>query len=424
MGLKLNLLKLFNPQFLKPAKRMYVKRPEGRLLSVTALCLLLFFCRTPAFAQVDIGDVYNRILSKHVKVDSALRRMTSTALLPTVSYTPSTGFQFGLDFSGTHYFGNPEYTRMSVFDTYGVLSTGGLRIVQLKHNGYTNGNRWNFQGNWQLGKTLMLDHGLGTTGNDLGLFSLNYHFLKLNENIYKEVFDNFFVGAGISFNYYTKIDNEVQDSSHPQSYNEEYSLKNGFPTDSYVANGLLLNLQYNTRDQPYRPYRGLYFDVLLKTNKKWMGSAKSALQLKTELRKYWGLSESRPEEVLAYWFWANYLLKGALPYLEMPGTGSDTEQRTGRAYTIGRFKGPSFFYNEMEYRFPVSRNKLISGVAFVNVESASDKENTNLFDRWEPGAGAGIRILFNKHTRSNLCIDYGIGNYGAKGVFVGLNEVF
>lgn len=78
----------------------------------------------------------------------------------------------------------------------------------------------------------------------------------------------------------------------------------------------------------------------------------------------------------------------------------------------------------MEYRFPITRNKLLSGVTFFNMETASNQTGVKLFKYWEPGAGAGIRILFDKHTRSNLCIDYGIGNYGARGVFVGLNEVF
>ncbi|WP_442587869.1 BamA/TamA family outer membrane protein [Pedobacter sp. AW31-3R] len=388
---------------------------------------LLILQVEPVFSQtdtMDIGDVYQSVFRKNRKADTSAKRMGSLVLLPTIGYTPSTGFEFGIDVSGTRYFGNPENTTLSVFDAYAALSTGGLSIIQLKHNGYTRQNKWNFQGSWDVGKTVMLDHGIGTTGNDPGEFQLNYRFLKLSENVYKELFHNFFIGGGIAINYYSNIDNAMQDTSHPRSFNETYSLENGYSPDSYFANGLLLNIQYNSRDQPYRPYRGIYFDVLLKTNKKWMGSEKSGLQLKTELRKYFSLSTRNPEHVLAYWLWASYLLKGSVPYLELPGTGSDIEQRTGRGYTIGRFKGPSYFYQEAEYRFPLLRNKLLSGVLFLNMESAGDQGNTRLFNYWEPGGGAGLRILFNKHTRSNLCIDYGIGNYGSKGVFVGLNEVF
>ncbi|MGL6269312.1 MAG: BamA/TamA family outer membrane protein, partial [Chitinophagaceae bacterium] len=91
---------------------------------------------------------------------------------------------------------------------------------------------------------------------------------------------------------------------------------------------------------------------------------------------------------------------------------------------IGRFRGPSYFYLESEYRFPISRNKLFSGVAFVNFQSASDGKDINLFDQLEPAAGAGLRVLFNKKSRTNICIDYAFGIQGSHGLFFGLNEVF
>jgi hypothetical protein len=49
---------------------------------------------------------------------------------------------------------------------------------------------------------------------------------------------------------------------------------------------------------------------------------------------------------------------------------------------------------------------------------------TKLFQKWQPGGGAGLRVLFNKATRTNLCLDYAYGKYGRKGFFLGLNEAF
>ncbi|MDO7742339.1 MAG: BamA/TamA family outer membrane protein, partial [Pedobacter sp.] len=252
-----------------------------------------------ARGQTDIADVFNTVLKRKKPADTTAKPVGSLVLLPTIGYTPSTGFQFGADVSGTRYFGNPATTTLSVFDAYGALSTGGMAILQIKHNIYSSGNKWNLQGNWNLGKTVMLDHGIGTTGGDQGLFTLRYRFLNLNENAYKELFDHFYAGVGISFNYYTKIDNTTQDSTHPESFNAAYSLKNSYPTDGYFANGMVLNFQYNTRDQPYRPYKGIYLNVLLRTNRTWMGSDRNAVQLRTELRKYWSLSAKNPEHVIA-----------------------------------------------------------------------------------------------------------------------------
>lgn len=374
--------------------------------------------------EIDVSDVFNMLFRRNRPKVKHDKKSGSLSLLPSIGYTPSTGFEFGADISGSRYFGDPDHTTLSIFDAYGAISTNELAFIQLNHNVHTNGNKWNLKGSWELGKTLVLDHGLGTGREQPQEFPITYTYLKLSETIYRKIYDNFYAGAGLSFNYYTNIDDELLTAERPKTHNYIYSLKNGFPPDNYFVSGLLVNLQYDSRDQPYRPYKGLYVDLVLRSNRTWLGSEKDAIQLRTEVRKYWSLSAKNPEHVLAFWLWGSYLLKGSLPYLDLPGTGSDTEQRIGRGYTIGRFKGPSYYYNELEYRFPITANKLISGVGFFNVQTAGDERNIKLFSYWEPGGGAGLRILFNKHTRSNLCIDYGIGNYGSNGIFVGLNEVF
>jgi len=42
----------------------------------------------------------------------------------------------------------------------------------------------------------------------------------------------------------------------------------------------------------------------------------------------------------------------------------------------------------------------------------------------EPGWGAGIRLKFNKFSRTNVAIDYGFGEGGSGGLFVNVGEVF
>ena len=54
----------------------------------------------------------------------------------------------------------------------------------------------------------------------------------------------------------------------------------------------------------------------------------------------------------------------------------------------------------------------------------TNDQSKKVFEYWEPGGGAGLRILFNKKSRSALCIDFGRGRNGASGLFLGLNEVF
>jgi hypothetical protein len=162
----------------------------------------------------------------------------------------------------------------------------------------------------------------------------------------------------------------------------------------------------------------------MRINQTWIGSTKNAVQFTTDIRKYISLSESSPETVLALWNWGSYLAGGAIPYLELPGTGRDVSFRSGRGYISQFFKGPEYNDSEAEFRFPILANKFVSGVVFGNLQTANDEEGTKLFQVFQPGYGAGLRILFNKVTRTNLALDYAWGRYGSKGFFLNLNEAF
>jgi hypothetical protein len=393
--------------------------------------------------QSDVKDVINSIFSKNKAAADTGGKHKYFTILPSAGYNPSVGISVGFTSTAGKQYGDPKSTTLSIYNANGYISTFGLFSGELRENVFTANDEYNIVGIVQGGKTVALDYGVGTgrpaqsdgsfsinsfsLANNADIFPIQYTYLKINERIYKRIFDHIYVGAGIVADFYTNIDDQRLIGPNLGSHNVRYSHLYGYPTDGYQANGFLFNFEYNSRDQINRPYRGLYIDLVLRSNQTWLGSNHQALQLKTEVRKYWSLSHKNPEHVLAYWLWGQYLLNGTVPYLELPGTGSDASNRLGRAYTIGRFKGPSFFDSEGEYRFPITANKLLGGVVFANVQTASNPRNVNpiaIFQYIEPGAGVGLRLLFNKYTRSNLCIDYGRGNYGSSGLFLGLNEVF
>lgn len=390
--------------------------------------------------QTDVREVLGRIFSNKSAKKVTIKHPSTTSILPSAGYSPSFGLAVGVTSTGGTTFGNPKTTNFSVYNWNAYVSTGGLASFELKHNTYTPNNRLNLLGSFQVGRKVAFDYGVGTGvknqsdgnfslnnipfENNPDVFQMRYTYFKLTERLYRRLFDHVYAGAGFSANWYGGIRNGTKNDSVTRTHNYRYSMINKFRANNYMANGFLFNIEYDSRDHPNRPYEGLYADVVLRTNQEWLGSSHNAVQLKTELRKYWSLSAKNPEHLLAFWLWGNYLLSGSIPYFELPGTGSDMAERTGRAYTIGRFKGLSFFYSEGEYRFPLLDNKLLSGVVFANVETASNQRSSKLFRYWEPGAGVGLRLLFNKYSRSNLCIDYGRGNYGSSGIFLGLNEAF
>ena len=78
-------------------------------------------------------------------------------------------------------------------------------------------------------------------------------------------------------------------------------------------------------------------------------------------------------------------------------------------------------YFETEYRYGISKNGLLGGVVFFNVENFSG--NQKPYNSLLPGYGAGLRVKLNKKSGTNLCLDYGFGN-GSSGFYVNLGEVF
>ena len=385
--------------------------------------------------QYDVADLFHTILHPRKKADSTKKRSPIT-VIPNIAANPTIGFQAGIKAVAGKRLGSDPKTLYSVAATSASITTKGIIYFYINHNVFTRGNKWNFQGNIVVAKTVTPDFGQGIGNNYSGadpsaavladnarkVYPIHSIYYNIREKVYKNIRQNLFLGAGLSFEVRRKIENN--DTTSNATPSSVYNNKYGFPQDRYSANGLLFNVEYITRDNPNRPYRGIYADAGIRINQTWLGSTKNAIQLTTDFRKYFSLSAKSPETVLACWNWGNYLLTGYLPYIELPGTGRDGSFRSGRGYTAQYFKGTQFNDTELELRFPMLKNKFLSGVVFGNLQSGNDFHGTPLFHTFRKGYGAGLRILFNKATRTNLALDYAFGEFGNKGFFLNLNETF
>lgn len=408
------------------------------LIGSCTFCLAQSAPRRDTVPEVDAADIL-RMIFKKKDYQPPARKQPGAVVLPAIGYNPSFGFILGAKLSGGRQFGDPHHTGFSVFGLEFFYGTKDITMLKARHNVLTTGNRWNLQGDWQLSKFGMVDYGIGTGNSDYrtngfginfypvrnadSAFPIKYTYIKLFEKVYRNIAPHWFAGGGLSFDIFRNIDDEKAADGRITPH-KAYSTWKDFNPGKYSMNGWLIALQYNTREHPIRSYGGIYADLSFRFNERWLGSTQHSIQAQVDFRKYWSLSRRNPAHVLAFWHWAIYTLSGNVPYLGMPYTAGDTYNRSGRGYTLGRFKGPSYCYVEMEYRFPITRNKLLSGVGFVHGQTASDGRQRHLFTYWEPGGGIGLRLLFQKETRSAFCMDGARGRYGSSGIFFGLNEAF
>jgi hypothetical protein len=116
---------------------------------------------------------------------------------------------------------------------------------------------------------------------------------------------------------------------------------------------------------------------------------------------------------------------GAPPYFHLPETVSDVYGRAARGYQQGRYRGERLAYGEVEYRGMLTRNGLFGMVAFANTTTVTNlAAGEKLFDSYAPAVGAGLRVLFNKRSRTNLCVDVAFGKDGAQGLYFALQDAF
>jgi hypothetical protein len=385
--------------------------------------------------QYDFGDLIRNVLHPGKRADS-LHKPSGITVVPNIAANPTIGAQAGIKAVAGRKLGNDPSTLFSIGATSASVTTKGIIYFYVNHNLFTSGNQWNLQGNLVVAKSVTPDVGLGIGHGFSGgsptdsvladpthkVYVIHSIYYNFREKVYKNVARNLFLGAGLSLEIRRNI--RRPDTTNNATPSSVYDNRYGFPQDRYSSNGFLFNVEYITRDNPNRPYRGVYADVGFRFNQTWIGSTRNSAQVTTDFRKYFSLSRASPEMVLAFWNWGSYLLGGVIPYFELPGTGRDGTFRSGRGYTSQYFKGTQFNDTEGEFRFPILANKFISGVVFGNLQTGNDKHGTRLFQVFQPGYGGGLRVLFNKATRTNLALDYAWGVFGNKGFFLNLNESF
>jgi len=180
------------------------------------------------------------------------------------------------------------------------------------------------------------------------------------------------------------------------------------------------------RDVAVSPYKHNYAMISYKINPAFLGSTIASSTLLLDYRHYFNLSETRKRHIVAAWVYGNFLISGDLPYMNLPSIGWDMFGRSGRGYSQGRFRGENMAYTEVEYRFPLQRNKdLFGGTVFLNAASFSSKmTGEKLMEAINPGYGVGLRVMINKEKRTTITADYGFGQKGNSGFYLNINEAF
>ena len=427
---------------------------SSKLISIAILLLFII----PAFSQqlplkvvqtdkvnpVDLIDVIGNLFKKKspARTDSVVEGVGNVSLLPFVGYGPANGLVIGGAISISKFLGNRQNTQLSSALMSVSLTTQKQVLLSMRSNIYLPGNKWYMPGDVRLWFFSQPTYGLGIADlNTPKVFGINgtniaesrleqpmrFNYIRFYESAVREIVPKWYAGLGINIDAHKNIQDESLKLDTPNVFvtsNYLYSSKYGFEPTHYSTNGLSLQVIEDSRDNPINAYKGWYANVSFRVNEKILGSSQNSTMLHGEWRNYIPLQKSKPGHVLAFWAWGDFVTSGNVPYLALPAIGWDTYGRSGRGYVQGRFRGVNMVYGETEYRLPLSRNGLFGAAAFLNATTASNPFTGEvIFDTLAPGYGIGLRINMNKKDRTNICIDYGIGQ-SSSGLYFNIQETF
>lgn len=375
--------------------------------------------------QTDITDVFATVF-KSKQPKARLDTMAELqpfklhwSTVPAIGYTLQTGFAALLSENVAFYTSLLPNQKISSISTSLTYSQYNQIIFPLQADIWTKKNKYNFILDWRYMDYPSTTFGLG--GHTLATegYTIDFNYLKFHQSVLRRVTKNLYAGAGYYLDYFWNV-REINPTQTETDF-ERYGL-----TKTSVSSGIAARLIYDSRLNQINPVQGFYANIAFRPNFKFLGSDNNWNSLVVEFRKYIKFNPAS-KNVLALWSY-NWLTIGGgkPPYLLLPSTGWDDFFNTGRGYIQSRFRGRDMVYLEAEYRFGITNNGLLGGVVFANAESFSRTIRTinGGFSTIDPGVGAGIRIKLNKFSGANLCIDYGFGIEGSKGISVNLGEVF
>jgi len=365
--------------------------------------------------QRDVIDFLQKILKKNTPANSRLHaKKLVFSVVPALGYSLTTGFAADISSNVAFYTSAGHSNNLSAIDLETVYDTKNQKIFSSRSEIWFDHNNYKLTTDLRWEKYPIDTYGLGTSASNATDDPIIYNYIRTYATVFKKIEGAFYGGVGYDYDYHYNISQSGNTNGTVSDF-----TKYGF-TPRSTSSGIVLNLLFDNRLNPINPLNGGYASIIYRDNFNFLGSDSHWQELSMDFRKYFKLSPAS-NNILAFWSILAFT-NGNVPYLDLPYTASDTYNNSGRGYPEQRFRGKNELYLEGEYRFGILKNGLLGGVVFTNAESFSELQ-TNRFEKIAPAAGTGIRIKINKHSNTNVCIDYAAG-IGSHGFFVNLGEMF
>ncbi|GEO12001.1 hypothetical protein SAE01_44970 [Segetibacter aerophilus] len=365
----------------------------------------------------DLFDVVSSLLRKHPIAEDNVDSLSTKpiySIVPAVGYTLQT--KLAAVISGNVVFRTVPQANLSTITASATYTQNKQFFIPILSNISIKDNRYKLIGDFRFYKYPQSTFGLGSNSSISNEDPMVYDYFRFYETVLRKIKGNFYAGLGYNFDRHWRISHKGNPNGAESDYSK-YETVSETTSSGITANGL-----FDSRDNPINAKKGLYASVQVRNNFRAIGSNSNWRSATLDIRKYVALP-GKSKNTLAFWSYNTYVIDGKPPYLDLPSTGWDNYNATGRGFIQGRFRGAKMIYFETEYRFKITSNGLFGGVVYANEQAFSTVPHSSL-QAFQAGYGTGLRIKLNKKSDTNLAIDYAFGTQGSKGLFITVGELF
>lgn len=363
---------------------------------------LLLAPRSFAMQQDDsslVDDILTKLGSSETVDES---KLIDWGILPGPFVNPEQGFGIGIAAVGLYtpydwQKGDP-YSTVTV-TSYG--STSGSYGLGVNNRSYLQGDKVRLLGEARISHTPGYYWGISSQAaeNENNKVQYEGQRLQLSPKIAVEVAPNTYAKLGWQWQSFSKVDG-VDGDILPSEVADA------------TSSGILVGMEYDTRDFEPNPMRGQFLDIEWIANRDSLGSDEDYDNLVANYRLYQKWSDTTIVAMEVY----SQSIFGDTPWFDYAQLGDDQRMR---GYYQGQYRDKHQLSTQVEIRHTIAgRHGVVGWLGAGNIAPTYH----DLFESsWLPTVGVGYRFAFK--ARINVRVDLGVGK-DSTGFYFKINEAF
>ncbi len=311
---------------------------------------------------------------------------------PIVFYTPETRFGFGATVISTFNFKSDSLSAARSTISLGFAYTQNKQVLSsLPFNIFLKNREWQLYGEITYNKFFYNFYGVGNEQSTNFVERYGVEFPRLRLTGLKKMLPHLYLGLRYAYDNFSlfQLDATAQ------------LIKGTVPgSEGGVISGLGVVAVYDNRDNVYYPSKGMWGELVVYHDDPKTGSSFEYTRIALDFSKYFHYKEN----ILAFNVYSLYS-NTDVPFFQMGLLGG---QKKMRGFYEGRYRDNNALVFQAEYRRHLFW--LLGVTLFGDVGQVAHRYNTFNSIDWRYTYGAGIRLMLDQSQKTNLRIDFAIGD--------------